>query len=290
MRWQQSRRSGNILDMRGRGGGGLGGMIPGGRGMKLGCGPMILLGIVALLFGANPMDLLRLLGGGGGAPVPAEGAPPPAAGEDPAVDFAAAVLGSTEDAWGQVFSRSGQQYPAPTLVTYSGAVQSACGMGSSASGPFYCPGDQRLYLDLSFFRELEGLGAPGDFAAAYVIAHEVGHHVQNVEGTLERTQRLQQRLPQAQANQVSVQTELQADCYAGVWGYHAAQQNLLEAGDVEEGLDAAAAVGDDALQRRGQGVVVPESFTHGSSAQRATWFRRGLETGDPSVCDTFEGL
>ncbi len=286
MRWQQSRRSGNVVDVRGRGGLGGAGL---GRGMRLGCGPLILIGIVALLFGVNPLQILQLLGGGGGQ-VPVEeptGAP---SADDPAADFASAILGSTEDAWGEVFARSGQQYAPPALVLYNGVVQSACGMGSSAAGPFYCPGDQRLYLDLSFFNELQRMGASGDFAAAYVIAHEVGHHVQNVEGTLAEVQRLQQRLPQSQANRVSVATELQADCYAGVWGHSAAQQNLLEPGDVEEGLQAAAAVGDDALQRASQGVVVPESFTHGSSAERAQWFRRGLESGDPSSCDAFEGL
>jgi len=286
MRWQQSRRSGNVVDARGRGG--MGGGFAG-RGMKLGCGPLILIGIVALLFGVNPLEILGLVGGGGG-PAPAEaptGAPGP---DDPEADFASAVLGSTEDAWGQIFSASGQQYPPPALVLYTGLVQSACGTGSAASGPFYCPGDQRLYLDLSFFNELHRLGAPGDFAAAYVIAHEVGHHIQNIQGTLEETQRLQQRLPQAQANRVSVSTELQADCYAGVWGRSAAEQGLLEPGDVEEGLQAAAAVGDDALQSRAQGTVVPESFTHGSSTDRATWFRRGLESGDPDACDTFASL
>jgi predicted metalloprotease len=292
MRWQQSRRSGNVVDARGRGGFGriAGGGGFAGRGMRLGCGPLLLIGVVALLFGVNPLEILQLLGGGGGQPVPAEPTGAHPAGEDPAADFAAAILGSTEDAWGEVFARSGQQYPPPALVLYSGVVQSACGMGSSASGPFYCPGDQRLYLDLSFFNELHRMGAPGDFAAAYVIAHEVGHHVQNVEGTLAETQRLQQRLPQAQANRVSVATELQADCYAGVWGHSAAQSNLLEPGDVDEGLQAAAAVGDDALQRASQGVVVPESFTHGSSAERAQWFRRGLESGDTSTCDTFDGM
>jgi predicted metalloprotease len=290
MRWQRSRRSGNVVDARGRGG--FGGGFPSGglagRGMRLGCGPLILIAVVALLFGVNPLEILGLVGGGAPTQVEAPaGTPSP---QDAEADFTAAVLGSTEDAWGQIFSASGQQYPAPQLVLFRGVVQSACGTASSAAGPFYCPGDQRLYLDTGFFEELHRLGAPGDFAAAYVIAHEVGHHVQNVEGTLAETQRLQQRLPQAQANRVSVATELQADCYAGVWGRGASEQGLLEPGDVEEGLAAAAAVGDDALQRRSQGVVVPEAFTHGSSEERAQWFRRGLESGDPGACDTFAGL
>ncbi len=287
MRWQQSRRSGNVLDTRGRGGGfgGLGGGGFGGRGMKLGCGPLLLIGIVALLFGVNPLEILGLIGGG--QPAPTQGAEPPPPGEDPQADFAARILGDTEDAWRAVYARSGGTYQEPQLVLYSGAVQSACGMNSAAVGPFYCPSDQRLYLDLSFFRELERLGAPGDFAAAYVIAHEVGHHVQNLQGTLAQSQQMQRRASEREANAISVASELQADCYAGVWGHSAAQRQLLEPGDVEEGLQAAASVGDDALPRRSQGVVVPEAFTHGSSQDRATWFRRGLETGDPASCETF---
>ena len=292
MRWQQSRRSGNVIDTRGRGGGGggggfggFGGFPGGGRGVRLGCGPLLILVVLALVFKINPLSILG--GGGGTAPGPVEGGAPPA--DDPEADFAARILGDTEDAWGEIFSRTkGQQYPAPQLVLYSDAVQSACGTNTSAAGPFYCPTDQRLYLDLTFFRELQGMGAPGDFASAYVIAHEVGHHIQNLEGTLQRTQDMQRRASSTDANQISVATELQADCYAGVWGHSAAQRGLLEQGDVEEGLGAAAAVGDDALQRAAQGYVVPDAFTHGSSEQRSMWFRRGLDSGDPASCNTFQ--
>ncbi len=288
MRWQQSRRSGNVIDTRGSGGGGFGGFggFPGGgRGVRLGCGPLILLAIVALIFGVNPLELI---GGGGGGPVqtPTEGTAPPA--DDQQADFASRVLGSTEDAWTQIFQQQGQQYPPPTLVLYTGGTQSGCGFNSSTVGPFYCPSDQRLYLDLTFFQELSRMGAPGDFGAAYVIAHEVGHHIQNLEGTLQQTDDARRRVSPEEANRISVATELQADCYAGVWGHSAAQSGLLEPGDVDEGLQAAASVGDDALQQAAQGYVVPEAFTHGSSQQRAEWFRRGYDSGDPSACNTFQ--
>ena len=193
-----------------------------------------------------------------------------------------------EDTWTELFKQGGERYQPPVLVLFNDAVQSACGSASSATGPFYCPGDRKVYLDLSFFRELEqNFGAPGDFAQAYVVAHEVGHHVQNELGINAQVSRLQQQASQTDANALSVRLELQADCYAGVWGHHAARQNMLDPDDVDEGLKAAAAIGDDRLQRQSQGRVVPESFTHGSSAQRAEWLRRGLTSGRIEDCDTF---
>lgn len=276
MRWQQSRRSGNVVDVRrGRGG----------RAAGLGIGGLIIV-LIGLLFGVDTSGIAALLGEGG-APVPAETSAPP---QDEAGDFVAAVLGDTEDVWHRLFREAGATYPEPRLVLFDGTVRSACGMASAATGPFYCPADQQLYLDLSFFRELARMGAPGEFAAAYVIAHEVGHHVQNVEGTLAAVQRAQRQLPRSDANALSVRTELQADCYAGVWGYHARQRGLLEPGDVEAGMRAAAAVGDDRLQQAAGRVATPETFTHGSSAQRVAAFRTGLESGRPAACDTFGDL
>ena len=205
-------------------------------------------------------------------------------------DFIATVLADTEDVWNARFEASGSTYAEPTLVLFENSVSSACGQAGAATGPFYCPTDQSLYLDLSFFRQLASqLDAPGDFAQAYVIAHEVGHHVQNLTGVLEQTQQARSQLPEAEANQVSVQTELQADCYAGIWAHDVYQDGFLESGDIDEALNAASQIGDDTLQRRGQGTVVPDSFTHGTSEQRQTWFRRGYEGGDTDACDTFEG-
>ena len=201
--------------------------------------------------------------------------------------FVSKVLGSTEDVWGTIFQRSKSQYRAPTLVLFDGQVRSACGMAQSATGPFYCPGDEKLYIDLAFFRDLQTrFRAPGDFARAYVIAHEVGHHVQKLTGNFRKLEAVQGR-SQAERNRVSVRMELQADCYAGVWGHQAGNMKQLDAGDIAEGLDAATAIGDDRLQKQSQGRVVPESFTHGSSAQRVRWFKRGLDTGRPQDCDTF---
>ena len=198
------------------------------------------------------------------------------------------VLKDTEDTWTTIFRSNGSQYEEPTLVLFSGATDTACGLGESAMGPFYCPGDRRVYLDTSFFEELdERFGAPGDFAQAYVIAHEIGHHVQNLLGVSERVSSTRQRVSRGEGNALSVRLELQADCYAGVWGHYAAQHDLLSPGDAEEGLRAAAAIGDDRLQRQGQGRVVPESFTHGSSDQRVLWLRRGLESGQLDACNTF---
>ncbi len=237
--------------------------------------------VIAALTGVNPLQLL-----GGGAEPGMESGPPA---DDPMRDFVSAVLGSTEETWSGLFSASGQQYREPSLVIFSGATSSGCGTGQSAMGPFYCPVDQTVYIDLAFYEDLRTrFQAPGDFAQAYVIAHEVGHHVQNLLGTMEQVQQLRGRQGEAEANSMSVRMELQADCYAGLWAHHAERAKpLLESGDVEEALGAASAIGDDRIQRQTQGTIVPESFTHGSSAQRVRWFRRGLDTGDSKACDTF---
>jgi len=284
MRWEGRSESGNVEDRRGMGRGGLRMGLPVGGGI----GGVVLLLIVSALTGQNPLDLI----GGGGA-VDESGysepgtAPGPAA-TDPQTRFMRVVLKDTEDTWTTIFRSSGQRYQEPTLVLFSGATDTACGLGESAMGPFYCPGDAKVYLDTSFFEELDQrFGAPGDFAQAYVIAHEIGHHVQNLLGLSERVQSARQRVSRAEGNALSVRLELQADCYAGVWGHYAAQHDLLDPGDAEEGLRAAASIGDDRLQRQGQGRVVPESFTHGSSEQRVSWLRRGLESGRIDSCDTF---
>jgi uncharacterized protein len=277
MRWQLSRRSSNIEDRRGIG-------VPATGG--IGCLGLIVIMVVAWLTGTNPLELLRQVSTDTSV---TDQAPAPAAGQfDQQRDFVAAVLGDTEDTWGRIFADAGRQYRPPMLVLFSGAVRSACGLGSAAVGPFYCPTDHKVYLDLSFFRELDRrFGAPGDFAQAYVIAHEVGHHVQNLLGLAEQVNRLRRGSSDTESNALSVRQELQADCLAGVWGNHARQQNLLEPGDVEEGLRAAQAIGDDLLQKRAQGYANPESFTHGTSEQRAYWLRRGLQEGRIDACDTF---
>ncbi|MCO5101383.1 MAG: zinc metallopeptidase [Burkholderiaceae bacterium] len=282
MRWRDFRESSNVEDRRGL-------PIPGGAG-GLGIGTVVVAFVAAWFLGIDPGVLLGLLSGetpsvssrqatrdGASAPTDDEGR------------FASIVLASSEDVWSEIFRQSGGTYRPPRLVLFEQRIDTACGLGAAASGPFYCPGDQRLYLDLGFFRVLgQQLGAQGDFARAYVIAHEVGHHVQNLQGTMGQLQAARQRMSETQYNALSVRVELQADCYAGVWAKHAQQaRNWLEAGDIEEALNAAAAVGDDRLQRRAQGTVVPESFTHGSSAQRTRWFRSGLESGDPQACNTF---
>ena len=308
MRWGDFRRSENVEDRTGvgpaRGG------MPLGGGMRIGGGALIV--IVGLIFGINPFQLLGMLEGGGSpapvpreqampgssgqpAPVPRQQALPPGAGPqtgkapvDPQKDLVRAVLGNTEDVWSAVFKASGSRYEPPKLVLFDGRVQSRCGITGSAAGPFYCPADRTLYLDTSFFRELQNrFGAPGDFAQAYVIAHEVGHHVQNLMGTMGQYEQQAQRLDQRQRNALTIKLELQADCYAGVWGFFAAKQNALEPGDAEEGIRAAGSVGDDSIQKRTQGVVVPDAFTHGSSAQRIKWFRTGFQSGDPRSCNTF---
>jgi len=282
MKWRDARRSENVEDRRG--------MSVGRAGAGIGGAGLLLILLVSLLTGQNPLELLQQVGPmpdsaqvGAGGP-----AAPSTAASDEAADFVRAVLGDTEDTWGRIFAASGRRYVEPGLVLFSDAVESACGFGSAAVGPFYCPGDSKVYLDLSFFEELSRrFGAPGDFAAAYVVAHEVGHHVQKLLGIEEQVNRLRRRVGETEANALSVRVELQADCLAGVWGHHAARKDLLEEGDVEEGLRAAAAIGDDRLQRRSRGYVAPDSFTHGSSAQRVEWLTRGLQSGDLQRCDTF---
>jgi len=251
------------------GGFGGGGMIRTG---GLGIGGILLLLVVSYLFGIDPLSVLSPDQSSSGGYTSSA---PPAPGTDRAAEFSRRILGDTEDVWGDIFARSGQRYPPPTLVLFDDAAESACGLSSAAVGPFYCPGDRKLYLDLSFFRELDQrFGAPGDFAHAYVIAHEVGHHVQNLVGALQN----------GGGNAQSVRQELQADCLAGIWGHSAASRNVLDAGDAEQGINAAAAIGDDTLQRRAGGRVMPESFTHGSSAQRVAAFKQGFDGGDLRAC------
>jgi predicted metalloprotease len=292
MRWGDFRKSDNVDD-RTAGGGMPRGGLPGG-GVKLGGGAIVLLVVVGLLFGVNPLDMI----GGGGPPLPVEpqrgagvGTPqvaPPAAAKDPAKEFAARVLGDTEDVWGAVFKAMGARYDPPTLVLFNGVVRSACGQASAAVGPFYCAADKDVYLDTAFFQQLaQRFRAPGDFAAAYVIAHEVGHHVQNITGVMRQFDAESRRADARTRNALSVRLELQADCYAGVWGHFAKRRNLLEAGDLEEGLRAASAVGDDMIQKQSQGYVVPDAFTHGSAEQRMRWFKVGFDSGDLRNCNTF---
>jgi uncharacterized protein len=290
MKWEGQRESENVEDARGAGGGrGMGGLPIGGRG--LGLGGIVVALIASWVLGINPLTLLGALSGGdagGGAPVQAPAGDSHA--RDPAYVFVKNVLGSTEDVWGAYFQRSGQQYQQPKLTVFRGSIPTACGSGESAMGPFYCPGDHKVYIDLGFYDTLrERLGAPGDFAQAYVIAHEVGHHLQNLMGTTDKLDRARGRVSEREANAMSVRLELQADCYAGVWANLSQQTKgwRLEQGDIEEALNAAAQIGDDTLQKRSRGTVVPESFTHGSSAQRVHWFKRGLEAGDLRACDTF---
>ena len=276
MRWQGRSGSSNIEDRRGMGGLGL----PVGGGI----GGIVLLLLFSALTGTNPLDLLN-----SGSTAPDSVGTSGVSEADPQTQFVSVVLKDTEETWNQIFRERGSTYREPALVLFTQATQSACGLGQSAMGPFYCPGDQKVYLDLSFFSDLDQrFGAPGDFARAYVVAHEVGHHVQTLIGVTQEASSLRQNNSR-QANAVSVRVELQADCLAGVWGYYAAQRGLLEPGDAEDGLRAAAAIGDDRLQQEGQGRVVPESFTHGSSQQRVEWLRRGLENGRMEACDTFEG-
>lgn len=278
MRWQGERESENVEDRRGvsRGGLAIGG----------GLGGIVVL-VIALLLGADPRQLLQQSPGEN--PVSTtESSRPTNPHEEELKHFSLVVLASTEDIWTDIFRQNGEQYRKPTLVLFTDEVQSACGLANSAVGPFYCPGDQKLYLDLGFFDELQTrFRAPGDFAQAYVVAHEVGHHVQRLLGTMDKVDAARSRLSEAEANQLSVRLELQADFLAGVWAHYAQQKGLLEQGDVEEALNAASAVGDDRLQREGQGYVVPDSFTHGTSEQRIRWFRKGLETGDIRQGDTF---
>lgn len=285
MRWRGERESENVEDVR-YGGSGL--RVPGG--MKLGGGMTLLLLVVGLLLGQDPLQLLQIFSQSNVGVSTDSQAPIQPAEKDEAKQFVSVILASTEDVWGKMFSAAGEQYPTPKLVLFSDGIESACGMNSSATGPFYCPGDRKVYLDLSFLNELRRLGVSGDFAVAYVIAHEVGHHVQNVIGTERRFRQYQsQARSQEQANALSVLMELQADCYAGVWANHAdSQRHILEQGDVEEGLNAAAAIGDDRMQKMAGRRVNPDGFTHGSSQQRVQWFRTGMQSGDINACDTFK--
>ena len=303
MRLDDQRESSNIENRRGEGGMGFGGGGQRAGGMGGGLGGLIGMflpfigsrfGIIGIVVAIGAILLFNCMGS---APMLAPSAPQvsAAAPESAAApgqlqnatdSFVARVLATTEDSWGKIFAASGQRYPAPKLVLFDGSIRSACGGASSASGPFYCPADQKVYLDTSFFDQLgRQFGAPGDFAAAYVIAHEVGHHVQTVTGTSQQVTKAQQRAGRAESNQLSVRLELQADCYAGVWAAH--NRNLLDAGDFAEGVRAAQAIGDDTLQHQAQGRVVPDSFTHGSADQRIRWLTKGFESGDPNACDTF---
>ena len=279
MRWENGRRSDNVEDRRGM-------RVSRGK-MGGGIGTLILV-LVALYFGVDPSVILEQAPTNVGTTVETRsGARSPE--EDRLAEFVSVVLADTEDTWSALFQRSGQTYIEPRLVLFTGAVNSACGFAEAAMGPFYCPADQKVYIDLSFYRDLKNrLGAPGDFAQAYVIAHEVGHHVQNLLGISDKVHAARQRISEADGNRLSVKLELQADCLSGVWAHHADRaRQILEDGDIEEALNAASAIGDDRLQQRTRGRVVPDSFTHGSSAQRVRWFRRGLDSGDINQCNTF---
>ena len=286
MKTEGRRQSENVEDRRGQR---MSGRFPGGRvGAGGGVGLIVVI-VLALVLGVDPSQLLSSMEGGGTAVEAPAGPVRETPEEAKRSDFIRVVLADTEDVWNTIFAASGQTYAEPTLVLYRDATQSSCGVGQSAMGPFYCPVDQKVYLDLSFYDDMAGkLGAQGDFAFAYVVAHEVGHHVQTLLGTSAKVQDARRRVSEAEGNELSVRQELQADCYAGVWAYHTEKQKqVLESGDIQEAMNAAAAVGDDRLQQRGQGYVMPESFTHGTSAQRARWFDRGLKSGDPNQCDTF---
>jgi len=305
MRWRGRRQSSNVEDRRGQRGGGFGGLgglggrriqvgLPRGRGVGggggLGIGTIVILLILAWVFGFNPLSLLD---GGGPSPQfgPQTGTEQGRTGTpaDEGGQFVATVLADTEDTWNRIFSNAGETYREPTLVLFSGSTASACGFASAATGPFYCPADQQVYVDLAFYDELRNrFKAPGDFAEAYVIAHEIGHHVQNLIGILPKVNAARQRVGEEESNQLSIRVELQADCYAGIWANTSERMGVVEDGDIDEALNAAAAVGDDAIQRRTQGYVVPESFNHGTSEQRARWFRRGYQTGSIDSCNTFE--
>ena len=296
MKWDGQRESSQIEDRRGSGGGGRsgGGMrVGGGRGVGLGTIAVAL--VAGWIFGINPGTIIGVLGGlEGAAPGATQQAPAPgatrSAPQDENARFVSTVLASTEDIWQETFQASGRDYRKPVLVLYRGSTRSACGTGQAAMGPFYCPGDEKVYLDLGFFETMRRqLGAPGDFAQAYVVAHEVGHHVQHLLGITDRVDALRGRQSEAQANAMSVRLELQADCFAGVWAGRSQQaKNWLEQGDLEEAMNAASQIGDDTLQQNAGGAVRPESFTHGSSAQRMRWFQRGFQSGQVSQCDTFQ--
>jgi predicted metalloprotease len=290
MKWEGHEQSSNIEDRRGQGAGGGGGRRIGGRGV--GIGTIVIALVAGWIFGVNPLTVLGLLSGGGGleAPqtqqVPAGKAPV----EDKAALFVSTVLRDTEVVWGQLIKAGGSTYQEPKLVLFRGATPTACGTGDSAMGPFYCPGDRKVYLDLDFFDTLSRrMGAPGDFAQAYVVAHEVGHHLQNLMGITGKVDAMRGKVSQQQMNALSVRVELQADCLAGVWAHHSQRgKGWLDQGDIQEALNAAAQIGDDTLQKAGTGRVVPESFTHGSAQQRMTWFKRGLDSGSVNQCNTFD--
>ena len=288
MLWRGGRRSDNVEDRRGAGGLGGGGFGGGGRmgggGVKIGGVGLVVIVLVGMFFGVDPSALLSGLEGGGGGTgyqqdASTAGAPPQ---DDESAQFVSAVLADTEDTWSEIFKQGGATYRAPHLVLFSDRINSACGMAGAAMGPFYCPADSKVYIDLTFYDELrQRFRAPGDFAQAYVIAHEVGHHVQHLLGITDKVGNA------SGADSDSVRVELQADCFAGVWAYHADQRGKIETGDVDEALTAATAIGDDRLQEESQGTVVPDSFTHGTSAQRVRWFKKGMESGDVNACDTF---
>ena len=288
MRWGNMRGSGNVEDRESAGpAGGIGG------GFKLGGVGLIAVLAISWFLGLNPLEVLVSLQGGGSPSAPTQSAPPPSTSapgtRDETKEFIARVLGDTEDTWSAIFKQMGREYRPPKLVLFRGAVDSACGLASSAAGPFYCSSDDHVYLDRSFFEDLsKRFGAPGEFARAYVIAHEVGHHVQKQLGITEKVAQQRGRTSEARSNALSVLVELQADCFSGIWGHYAKQRNLLDPGDVEAGLAAAAAIGDDRIQQQTRGRISPESFTHGSSAQRVRWFRAGLDSGDVNQCNTFE--
>lgn len=305
MKWRGRQQSSNIEDRRGQGGGlgGLGGSpfgrgggirIPTGGGSRGGIGSLIgivvVLGIIWVATGTNPIDILTGGSSGGGSAATSSSRLPTTGEQAELRDFVGVVVKETEDLWTEVFQASGEDYPEPTVVLFSNQVDTACGAADSSTGPFYCPGDQKVYIDLSFYDQLrEQFGAPGDFAQAYVLAHEVGHHIQNITGVLPEFNQRRQSMSQEEANAYSVRVELQADCYAGVWANYAGQEDLLDNGDIEEAVNAAIQIGDDTLQERMQGFAVPKTFNHGTSAQRKTWFERGYTSGNPGDCDTFSG-
>jgi uncharacterized protein len=290
MKWEGNRESDNVEDARSGGGGGGGGRGFGGR--SIGLGSVAIALVAGWIFGVNPLTVLSLLSGGGGGAVPTQQQAP--AGKPPADDkmarFVGVVLADTEDVWRAKFKQMGGTYREPKLRLFRGSEPTACGRGQAAMGPFYCPGDQKVYIDLSFYETMRTrLGAPGDFAQAYVIAHEVGHHVQNLLGISGKVDAMRGKVSEAQQNALSVRLELQADCFAGIWAHDAQNaRQILEQGDVEEALNAATQIGDDTLQRKSQGTVVPETFTHGTSAQRVSWFKRGFQGGSVEQCNTFE--
>ena len=288
MKWENGRESNNVEDERGSGSNSGGGM---GRGMARGGIGVVLIAIVAMFLGVDPSMVLGLLGGGGAPAPPVQQQGPahkPPEG-DVQAKFVSVVLADTEDTWNMLFKQGGSQYREPKLVLFRGSINSACGHAQAAMGPFYCPGDQKVYIDLSFYDDLKTrFRAPGEFAQAYVVAHEIGHHVQNLLGISAKMDAQRQRLSETEYNKLSVKLELQADCLAGIWAHHANRtRHILEQGDVESALQAATAIGDDRLQQQSRGYVTPESFTHGSSAQRVRWFRKGLETGQINQCNTF---